>query len=143
MADTLSSAARSRLMKSIRGKNTRPELVVRRIVHAMGFRYALHRRDLPGCPDLVFAPRQKVIFVHGCFWHKHESSKCRLARLPKSRRHYWFPKLESNHKRDEKVKRALTALGWKILVVWECQLRDKEQLKNKLWRFPEGYSARS
>jgi DNA mismatch endonuclease, patch repair protein len=135
MADTLTPAARSLLMQSIRGKDTGPELAVRRMVHAMGIRYALHRRDLPGCPDLVFAPRGKVIFVHGCFWHCHASSRCRHARLPKSRRDYWLPKLASNRKRDEKVKRALRKLGWKILVVWECQLRDKEQLKSKLRRF--------
>jgi DNA mismatch endonuclease, patch repair protein len=141
MADTLSPMARSLLMQSIHSKDTGPELVVRRMIHAMGIRYALHRRDLPGCPDLVLAPRRKVIFVHGCFWHSHTSSRCRLARLPKSRRDYWLPKLASNRKRDEKVKRALRKLGWKILVVWECQLRDKEQLKNKLWRFLEGNYA--
>lgn len=142
MIDTLTVAERSQRMKLVRGKDTKPELVVRRLVHAMGFRYALHRRDLPGSPDLVFAPRNKVIFVHGCFWHRHAGSRCRLARLPKSKPEFWVPKLESNRMRDEKNKRALRAMGWKILVVWECQLSDKEQLKNKLWRFLENDNAR-
>ena len=142
MADTLTAAERSQRMKLVRGKNTMPELLVRRLVHAMGFRYSLHRRDLPGCPDLVFTRFSKVIFVHGCFWHRHPSSRCRLARLPKSRLDFWAPKLESNRVRDEKSKRALRSLGWKILVVWECQLSDKEQLKNKIWRFLEDGNAR-
>jgi len=108
----------------------------------MGFRYALHRRDLPGCPDLVFAPRKKAIFVHGCFWHRHASSKCRLARLPKSRLDFWVKKLESNRLRDDKNKRTLRAMGWKVLLVWECQLSNKEQLQNKLRRFLEGDNVR-
>lgn len=142
MADSLTAAERSQRMGMVRGKDTRPELVVRKLVHAMGFRYALHRRDLPGRPDLVFAPRKKVIFVHGCFWHRHSSSKCRLARLPKTRLNFWLAKLESNRLRDEKNMRALRSLGWKILLVWECQLSDIEQLKNKLRRFLEGNNAR-
>ncbi len=129
-------------MARVRGKNTQPELVVRSVVHKMGFRYALHRRDLPGCPDLVFAPRKKAIFVHGCFWHRHASSKCRLARLPKSRLDFWAKKLESNRLRDDKKTRALRAMGWKVLLVWECQLSDKEQLQNKLRRFLEGDNVR-
>ncbi|MGH6854714.1 MAG: very short patch repair endonuclease [Aestuariivirga sp.] len=137
MTDSLTPAARSQRMGMVRGKNTKPELAVRRVVHGMGFRYALHRRDLPGCPDLVFAPRKKVIFVHGCFWHRHANSRCRLARLPKSRLKFWLPKLESNHRRDQKNIRALKSLGWKILLVWECQLVNKEQLQNKLRRFLE------
>ena len=143
MPDSLTPAQRSQRMRMVRGKDTKPELLVRRLVHAMGFRYALHRRDLPGCPDLVFAPRKKVIFVHGCFWHRHSSSKCRLARLPKSRLDFWLVKLESNRLRDEKRMRALRVLGWKVLLVWECQLSDKEQLQNRLRRFLESGNAHS
>lgn len=141
MTDTLTAAERSQRMGLVRGKDTKPELVVRALVHGMGFRYALYRRDLPGCPDLVFAPRKKVIFVHGCFWHRHSSSKCRLARLPKSRLDFWVAKLEANRHRDEKNMRALRSVGWKILLVWECQLSHKEQLKNKLRRFLEANNA--
>ena len=142
MADSMTAAERSRRMSLVRGKDTQPELVVRKLVHAMGFRYALHRRGLAGRPDLVFAPRKKVIFVHGCFWHRHSSSKCRLARLPKTRLNFWLAKLESNRLRDEKNMRALRSLGWEILLVWECQLGNKEQLKNKLRRFLESNNAR-
>ena len=142
MTDTLTVAQRSRRMSLVRGKHTKPELLVRRLVHSMGFRYSLHRDDLPGCPDLVFTRLQKVIFVHGCFWHRHPSSRCRLARLPKSRLDFWRPKLESNRIRDEKIKRALRSLGWKIMVVWECQLSHKEQLQNKIRRFLENKNAR-
>ena len=143
MIDTLSSHERSERMKLVGGKNTKPELLVRSIVHSMGFRYRLHRRDLPGHPDLVFARLGKLIFVHGCFWHRHQSSRCRLARLPKSRLDFWLPKLESNRIRDDKNERALRALGWKIPVVWECQLGNIEQLKNKLRRFLGSRHARS
>lgn len=142
MADTLSPVERSQRMKLVRGKNTKPELTVRRLVHAMGYRYALHRRDLPGSPDLVFAPRKKVIFVHGCFWHRHGNPTCHFSRLPKSRLEFWLPKLESNQIRDDKNKRALRALGWKILVVWECQLGNKEHLKNRIVQFLEFGDAR-
>ena len=142
MPDTLTVAERSQRMRLVRGKNTGPELLVRRLVHSMGFRYSLHRRDLPGSPDLVLTRHNKVIFVHGCFWHRHLSSRCRLARLPKSRLDFWAPKLESNRIRDERNKRALRYLGWKILVVWECQLSDIEQLRNKIWRFLEDDYAR-
>ena len=123
------------LMARVRAKDTKPEMLVRRLVHAMGFRYALHKRDLPGCPDIVLKRHHKVIFVHGCFWHNHTSSRCHLARLPKSRREYWLPKLEANRIRDQKSIRALRSLKWKILVVWECQLRHTEQLENKLRHF--------
>lgn len=142
MTDTLTPSERSQRMKLVRGKNTAPEMLVRRLVHSMGFRYRLHGRDLPGRPDLVFAGLGKLIFVHGCFWHRHQSSRCCLARLPKSRLDFWLPKLESNRIRDDKNERALRKLGWKILVVWECQLSDKEQLKNKLRRFLEIDHAR-
>lgn len=120
-------------MARVRSKNTRPELLVRRLVFALGYRYRLHRRNLPGSPDLVFTPRAKVIFVHGCFWHRH--SRCALARLPKSRIDFWVPKLEGNRCRDEKNKRALARMGWKVLTIWECQLGDKTQLSAVIRRF--------
>ena len=135
MPDTLSPAERSRRMGLVRGKHTSPELAVRRMVHALGYRYALHAKDLPGAPDLVFRKRRKVIFVHGCFWHRHSKKSCRLARLPKSRLDFWLPKLESNRIRDIRHRKALRAAGWQIFVVWECDLSHKEQLVNKLRSF--------
>lgn len=117
----------------MRSKNMRPELVVRKLVFALGYRYRLHGRDLPGCPDVVFRPRRKVIFVHGCFWHRHEN--CVLARLPKSRLDFWKPKLEGNRERDEKIKRELYRRGWKVLTVWECQLKETRRLEARIRRF--------
>jgi DNA mismatch endonuclease (patch repair protein) len=104
----------------------------------MGYRYRLHRRGLPGNPDIVFGARRKAIFVHGCFWHRHSDPNCRLARLPKSKRDFWIPKLEANRVRDQRNQQALIADGWQVLVVWECELGDKEHLENKLIRFLEG-----
>ncbi|MFG1225674.1 very short patch repair endonuclease [Xanthobacter wiegelii] len=135
MNDTLTPAQRSERMSRIRGVNTRPEMIVRRLIHKMGFRFRLHRKDLPGCPDLVFPRLHKVVFVHGCFWHRHSDPACRLARLPKSRLEFWLPKLEANQARDARNQTALTDAGWQVLVVWECELRDKEQLENKIREF--------
>jgi len=120
--DTLSPKERSERMSRIRGKNSKPEMKLRRLVHGMGFRYRLHVKDLPGKPDLVFKSRKAVIFVHGCFWHRHRG--CKLARLPKSRVDFWTEKLESNRKRDILVREKLRKAGWRVLVVWECQLAD-------------------
>ncbi len=120
-------------MGRVRSKDTGPELIVRRLVHAMGFRYRLHGKDLPGRPDLVFRRRGKVIFVHGCFWHRHDG--CVLARLPKSRTDFWLPKLEANKERDERNRRDLKRSGWKVLTVWECQLSRVELLRKKIRRF--------
>jgi DNA mismatch endonuclease, patch repair protein len=142
MADTLSPRERSKRMSLVRGKHTTPELIVRKLVHSMGYRYALHRTDLPGRPDVVFPSRRKAIFVHGCFWHRHRSKRCKLARLPKTRLDFWLAKLESNRLRDQRKQRALRLAGWKFLVVWECQLSHTEQLENKLRRFLEGNDAR-
>src|SRR5687768_17294491 len=100
MVDTLSKSARSERMSRIGAKDTKPEMAVRRLVHSLGYRYRLHRRSLPGNPDLVFPARRKAIFVHGCFWHRHPDSSCKLARLPKSRGDFWIPKLEANAERD-------------------------------------------
>lgn len=123
-------------MALIRSKDTKPEMKVRRLVHGMGFRYRLHRKGLPGRPDLVFGPRRKVIFVHGCFWHRHPG--CKNARLPKSRRDFWLPKLKKNRQRDLRDVRALKAAGWGVLVVWECELRNIEQLGARVRDFLEG-----
>lgn len=110
-------------------------MLVRRLVHAMGFRYRLHDRRLPGSPDLVFPRLRKVIFVHGCFWHRHEDIHCKLARWPKSRLDFWRPKLQGNRERDLRHQAELEKLGWRIFVVWECRMRDKEQLENELREF--------
>jgi len=115
-------------MGRIRSKDTAPELAVRRLVHRLGYRYRLHKAGLPGSPDLVFARRRKVIFVHGCFWHYHSEPTCRVARVPKSRQEFWLAKLERNRARDERVKEELSVLGWKALEVWECQMKDSERL---------------
>jgi DNA mismatch endonuclease (patch repair protein) len=135
MSDTLTPSERSKRMALIKGKNTGPEWVVRRMVHALGARYRLHGKELPGCPDLVFRRLRKVIFVHGCFWHRHPDSNCKLARLPKSRMDFWEKKLGENRERDIRNEQALSTAGWKVMVVWECELRHKEQLENKLKQF--------
>lgn len=135
LGDTLTPSERSKRMALIGGKNTGPEWVVRRMIHAMGFRYRLHGKDLPGCPDLVFRRLHKVIFVHGCFWHRHPDPNCNLARLPKSRVEFWGKKLGENRERDIRNEQALSTAGWKVMVVWECELRHKEQLKNRLKQF--------
>ena len=131
--DLLSKEERSEIMARVRSKNMRPELFVRKLIFALGYRYRLHARDLPGCPDIVFRPRRKIIFVHGCFWHRH--ANCALARMPKSRLDFWTPKLEGNRKRDEKNKRALHREGWKVLTVWECELKDSGRLEARIRRF--------
>lgn len=135
MADTLNPSQRSELMSRVRGKNTGPEMVVRRLVHRLGYRYRLHRQDLPGRPDLVFVTLRKVIFVHGCFWHRHGDSACKLARLPKSRLDFWVPKLEANAARDLKKQRELMCKGWKVMIVWECELKDLPSLGNRIRSF--------
>jgi DNA mismatch endonuclease (patch repair protein) len=120
-------------MSRVRSKNSRPEMLVRRLVFAAGYRYRLHDKKLPGCPDLVFRGRAKIIFVHGCFWHRHEG--CVLARTPKSRLDFWKPKLEANKQRDARNKKQLQRAGWKVLTIWECETKDTERLKRKLRRF--------
>lgn len=131
--DNLSRAERSEIMARVRSTDTRPEMLVRKMVYALGYRYRLHARDLPGHPDIVFRKRAKVIFVHGCFWHRHAG--CALARLPKSRLDFWLPKLEGNRKRDERNKRQLQRTGWKVLTIWECQLNRPARLADRIRRF--------
>lgn len=122
-------------MRAIKGKGTKPEMTVRRMLHAMGYRYRLHCRDLPGTPDIVFPGRRKVVCVHGCFWHQHDAEGCRGARVPKARRDYWGPKLDRNRERDARSVAELTRLGWDVLVVWECWLKDPGQTSSVLKAF--------
>ena len=122
-------------MASVRQKDTGPEMAVRRMLHSMGYRYSLHRRDLPGRPDLVFGPRNKVIFIHGCFWHGHH---CRKGRLPTSRVAYWSDKIKKNKARDAKNTRELADQGWKVCIVWECEIMDLDLLRNRLDHFLDG-----
>ena len=123
MVDVVSSEARSRMMSGIRAKDTKPELVVRKALHAAGFRFRLHRRDLPGVPDVVLPKWKVAIFTHGCFWHLHKG--CRNSRLPASRTEFWEKKLMRNVERDRDNIEALLVAGWRVLVVWECATRDK------------------
>lgn len=136
--DTLSPAERSKRMSLVRGKDTKPEIAVRKLLHGMGYRYRLHVKELPGKPDLVFPGRRKVIFVHGCFWHRHPDQKCKLARMPKSRLDFWRTKLEHNRERDSRTQARLRQLGWEYLVVWECELRNITAVSNKAKVFLEG-----
>lgn len=138
MTDTLSLNERSVRMSRVKARDTKPEMVVRRLLHAMAYRYRLHAKDLPGRPDIVFRGRRLAIFVNGCFWHRHPDPDCRLARLPKSRLDFWLPKLDANRQRDIENIERLEGLGWRVLLVWECELRDREQLGNTLRRFIEG-----
>ena len=133
--DTLTKSQRSERMARIRGRDSKPEMIVRRLTHALGFRYRLHRRNLPGTPDLVFASRRKVIFVHGCFWHRHPDPACKLARMPKTKLDFWAPKLENNRKRDEANLARLRDLGWQTLVIWECETGDHGALEARIEEF--------
>jgi DNA mismatch endonuclease (patch repair protein) len=130
VADHLSEQARSGLMSRIRGGNTKPEMAVRRCAHALGYRFRLHRRDLPGTPDLVFPSRRKVVFVHGCWWHRHEG--CVKSGVPKTRPAYWSAKFDQNVARDARVEGQLRAAGWDVLVIWECETRDPNEVDQLL-----------
>jgi len=131
--DKLPPERRSENMRRIRSKDTSPEMNVRRLVHQMGYRYRLHVRALPGCPDMVFARLRKIVQVFGCFWHPHGSCQC--SHRPKSRLDYWLPKLEGNRKRDNENSRLLRQQGWDILVIRECQIRDEMAVRETLERF--------
>ncbi|GLK47184.1 very short patch repair endonuclease [Brevundimonas intermedia] len=128
--DIVDKHERSKLMGRIRGKDTKPELAVRRIAHRLGYRFRLHRKDLPGSPDLVFPRRCKVVFVHGCYWHRHQG--CRLAYQPKSNVEFWNRKFAVNVARDRRVLVDLTDQGWKTLVIWECEVKDSDLVASRL-----------
>lgn len=131
VVDNLSSPERSALMSRVRGKNTKPELVVRKLLHSMGYRFRLHGRDLPGTPDIVLPKRRTIIFVHGCYWHGHN---CSAGRLPKTRVDFWSRKITANRARDVRAVRALRRQGWSTLIIWQCQIRDLKRLTARLQR---------
>jgi DNA mismatch endonuclease, patch repair protein len=133
--DILSTTERSKRMGLIRSKNTRPEIRVRGLIRALGYKYRLHSKTLPGKPDIVLSRAKKAIFVHGCFWHRHSALKCKMARLPKSKTDYWLPKLERNKKRDLSHQRKLRKIGWSVMIVWECELKNPSKLSARLDRF--------
>lgn len=135
MVDTVSPEVRSRIMARIKSKGMKPELRVRRLLHGLGYRYRLHRADLPGRPDLAFPARRKVIFVNGCFWHRHD---CGRVRLPATNRDYWQAKLARNYERDRRNLALLRERGWAALTVWECQLRDWPAVVAQLTAFLDG-----
>ncbi|HEY2584497.1 MAG TPA: very short patch repair endonuclease [Tepidisphaeraceae bacterium] len=132
--DNFSTEQRSRIMSQVRQKDTKPELLVRRMIFGLGYRYRLHVRSLPGTPDIVFPARRKIVLIHGCFWHRHKAA-CPLTRTPKSNVEFWAEKFERNHLRDQKTRRALRRLGWTVMTIWECQTRDVEKLVDRLARF--------
>lgn len=132
MVDNLSPDARSKRMARIGGKNTAPEMIIRRMAHSLGCRFRLHRKGLPSTPDLVFPSRKKLILVHGCFWHGHG---CKIGRLPKSNVTFWKEKIARNRARDERNLVDLAELGWKTLVVWQCETRELDRLRKTLRRF--------
>lgn len=132
MTDPLTPTARSALMSRIRGVDTKPELAVRSLLHRLGYRFRLHRRDLPGTPDIVLPKHATVVFVHGCFWHRHKN--CKGATTPKTHRKFWRDKFESNIIRDARNRRDLRKLGWRPLIVWECELHNPGRLERKLER---------
>lgn len=134
MTDIVSKKVRSRMMSDIRGENTSPELLVRRFLHKAGLRYRLHSKKLPGRPDIVLSARRAVVFVHGCFWHRHAG--CGFAYMPKSNTVFWSKKFSANVERDQRVKAQLQSDGWRVLVVWECKINERtlKVLANRLGR---------
>lgn len=132
MVDRIGKEHRSWNMSRIRGKNTSPELLVRSLLHRLGYRFRLHRRDLPGKPDIILPKHKAVVFVHGCFWHRH--SRCKYAYTPKSNLEFWRDKFHGNVQRDRVTARRLRKLGWRVIVVWECQTADAKELAERLTR---------
>ena len=133
--DRITPERRSANMRKITSKGMKPELLVRSIVHCLGYRFRLHRSDLPGKPDLVFPSRKKVIFVHGCFWHQHAAAGCRAAHTPRSNTEYWGPKLARNVQRDARAQAQLTIAGWSVLTLWECELKDHNAIAQAVSAF--------
>lgn len=130
MTDHLTKKERSWNMRRISAKNTKPEIIVRSLLHKNGFRFRLHKKDISGKPDIVLKKYNTVIFVHGCFWHQHEN--CKRATVPKTNKEYWIPKLEKNKKKDKRYKFLLKKLGWNIITIWECETKDEKKLKKIL-----------
>ena len=133
--DVFSREKRSQIMSRVSGKNTKPEIVVRSIIHKMGYRFRLHRKDLPGKPDIALPKYRKVIFVHGCFWHGHEG--CSRSKRPTTNQEFWREKLDKNMERDIEAVNALYHLGWDVLTVWSCEVKNMTSLKNRLISFFE------
>ena len=133
MTDIFTKEKRREIMASIKGSNTKPEIIVRSLIHRMGFRFSLRRKDLPGKPDIVLPRYKKVIFVHGCFWHGHH--RCKRATIPKTNTDFWQNKIHKNTARDRLVKKQLRQLGWQILVAWQCELKKPNRLTKKLEKF--------
>lgn len=136
--DKISPDRRSKNMQRIKSKNTGPELFVRKLLFSLGYRYRIHWKRLPGKPDVVFPGKNKVIFVHGCFWHQHADKSCKHVHTPKSRLDYWLPKFERTKERDAGHQAELSKLGWKYLLVWECELDNLSKLKNKVAEYLDG-----
>ncbi len=133
MADVLTPEQRRRNMAAIKGKNTKPEMVVRRLVHSLGYRYRLHRKDLPGKPDLVFPSRRKIIEVYGCYWHLHDCSYGRV--VPKTNAQFWQTKRLSNVTRDTRNSEELAKQGWQVLIIWECEIKNTDKLRERITEF--------
>jgi len=133
MTDVFSREQRSSIMSRIRGKDTKPEMLVRSLLHGMGFRFRLHVADLPGKPDIVLTRHRKVVFINGCFWHGHRA--CRKKSVPETNKEFWEEKISKNRKRDKYVRRRLRACGWKTLTIWECETRNVEKMTGKLKSF--------
>jgi DNA mismatch endonuclease (patch repair protein) len=136
MVDTVTKERRSQIMRNVRSKNTRPEMVVRKLIHSMGFRFRLHRTDLPGKPDIVFPRFRSVIFVHGCFWHRHKG--CASTRTPKTRVKFWESKFKSNELRDQIAKHLLGQLNWRVMTIWECEIANTQKLVKQIYKFLNG-----
>ena len=132
MVDNRTTDSRSRLMSRIGSKHTKPELVVRSLLHRLGYRFRLHRKELPGRPDIVFIGRKKAIFVHGCFWHGHG---CRIGKLPKSNLEFWLPKIERNRARDREKRSELEQVGWMVEEIWQCEIKEFQTLESRLRSF--------
>lgn len=139
MTDTVDREKRSEIMSRVGSRDTKPELVVRHIAHGLGFRFRLHRKDLPGRPDIVFPRYRSVIFVHGCFWHRHPS--CKYASSPKTRVEYWEDKFRSNVARDARNETLLRDLGWRVMVIWECETKDREAVAERISSYLEQASV--
>lgn len=133
MVDVFSPGKRSAIMSRIAGRNTAPEILVRRLLHSLGFRFRLYREDLPGKPDIVLPRHRKIVLIHGCFWHSHPG--CHRAALPTTNVNFWQKKIAGNQARDRQTRRELSKLGWRVLVLWQCQLKNEAVLRRRLLRF--------